>query len=198
MAAGSSVAQYLPEQVLQHEDRDVGPDLHLADQILADDLPCEDRGGFLIELRHGSPPYSEMAVSIFSMVASSTPVVASSRTRLTVFGGESSSSVTMTVTVFGSICLLLLSAIFSITSPVASSKPYEALTGEETGFPFDRSSTRTFGGSISNRPVLVPVICTEKKRVVSFFAPGKQLPTMPAWRSRHSVGLRRQRQHRDD
>ena len=39
-----------------------------------------------------------MAFSILSMVASSAPVVASSRRRLTVFG-ESSSSVTMTVTV---------------------------------------------------------------------------------------------------
>jgi hypothetical protein len=64
------------------------------------------------------------------MVASSAPVVASSKTRLTVFGGESSSNVTMTVTVFGSTCLLLLGAILSMTSPVVSSKPYEALTGE--------------------------------------------------------------------
>ena len=32
----------LAEQVLQDEDRDVGPDLDLADQILADDLAGED------------------------------------------------------------------------------------------------------------------------------------------------------------
>ena len=32
----------LPEQVLEDEDRHVGPDLHLADQILADDLAGEE------------------------------------------------------------------------------------------------------------------------------------------------------------
>src|SRR5205823_294606 len=70
-----------------------------------------------------------------------------------------------------SICLLSLSANLSDTSPVASSNPYEELTGDETDFPFDRSSTRTLGGSIRKRLVVVPAICTEKKRVVSFSAP---------------------------
>ena len=54
----------LAQQVLQDEDRDVGPDLHLADQVLADHFAREDRRRFLIELRHGSPPYIEMATSI--------------------------------------------------------------------------------------------------------------------------------------
>ena len=43
----------LPEQVLQDEDRHVGPDLDLADQILADHLPRKDLCRFLIKVRHG-------------------------------------------------------------------------------------------------------------------------------------------------
>ena len=38
----------LPQQVLQDEDRDVGPDLHLADQILADHFARKHRCRFLI------------------------------------------------------------------------------------------------------------------------------------------------------
>ena len=43
----------LAEQVLQDEDRHVGPDLHLADEILADHLAREDRRGFLVQIGHG-------------------------------------------------------------------------------------------------------------------------------------------------
>ena len=49
----------LPEQVLQDEDRDVGPDLHLADQILADHLAREDRRRFLVQFRHGSSSHRD-------------------------------------------------------------------------------------------------------------------------------------------
>ena len=78
------------------------------------------------------------------------------------------------MTVFGSIRLLSFSAIFSFTSPVASSNPYEALTGIETHFLLARSSTRTLGGSNPNRldSLWLPAICTEKNRVVSFAVPG--------------------------
>ena len=38
------------EQVFEDEDRDVGPDLDLADEILTDDLTGEDLRGFLVKV----------------------------------------------------------------------------------------------------------------------------------------------------
>ena len=40
----------LPEEVLEHEDGDVRPDLHLADEVLADDLAREDASHLVVEL----------------------------------------------------------------------------------------------------------------------------------------------------
>jgi hypothetical protein len=75
--------------------------------------------------------------------------VASIRETLTVFWPGS--SVIITVTVFGSILFGSPSATFSLTSPVASSKPYEALTGLEITLLLARTSTRTVGASSPNR-----------------------------------------------
>src|ERR1035441_807082 len=86
----------------------------------------------------------------------------------------------MTVTVFGSILLLSLSAVFSFTSPVASSNPYEALTGIETGLFLALNSIRTLGGAIPNRLESSPVIWTEKNLVVSLEVPGFKVHWMPA------------------
>src|SRR5260370_18309948 len=94
-------------------------------------------------------PHIEIATSNVRLVASSAPVAASSKQTSTDFCEISSEIIT--VTVFGSILLLSLSAIFSFTSPVASSNPYEALTGTDTHFLLALSSIRTFGGSNPNR-----------------------------------------------
>ncbi len=68
-----------PQEVLKDEDRDVGPDLHLAHQVLADHLARKHRGRLLIQLRHGFTTYIDTATSILSRLLSSAPVVASSR-----------------------------------------------------------------------------------------------------------------------
>ena len=100
---------------------------------------------------------------------------------------------------FGSIRLVSFSAIFSFTSPVASSKPYEALTGSETHFFLARTSTRTLGGSNPNRldSLWLPAIWTEKNRVVSFAVPGVSVHWMPVG-GPTSFGRRVHHDHGDD
>ena len=51
----------------------------------------------------------------------------------------------------GSYFSIATPADFSVTSPVASSNPYEALTGNDTHFLLARNSILTLGGSNPNR-----------------------------------------------
>ncbi len=53
------------------------------------------------------------------------------------------------------------------------------LTGVEIALPLARISTRTLGGSNSNKPVPVPAIWTEKNRVASFSVPAASVQSMP-------------------
>src|SRR5260370_32587821 len=148
MATGSSVAQYFDSRYSRTKTGTLGPTFALRTKSLRTTFPAKTEVAF----RSSSgmyQPHIEIATSTVRLVASSAPVAASSKQTSTDFWEISSEIIT--VTVFGSILLLSLSAIFSFTSPVASSNPYEALTGTDTHFLLALSSIRTFGGSNPNR-----------------------------------------------
>jgi len=179
-------------KVLQHEDRDVGPTLTLRTNPLR--TTCLRRPScFLIELRPWFTTLQRNGGLDFLNGRQFSPVVASEQDEAHRFRRRVSSIVTMTVTLFGSICLLSVS---SIQRYVASrfSKPYEALTGDETAYPSTAvppAPRRPFKQASADASDL------HGENGRQLLAPGSKLP---ADASRCSV-IRwpsRQRQHRDD